>query len=69
MGWRGASANSLLALIGAYYFMGGMALYVAGILEFIIGNTFPALVFTSFGTFGLRSEDSLTRAMRFRRPC
>ncbi|SPO26512.1 related to ATO3 - plasma membrane protein with possible role in export of ammonia [Ustilago trichophora] len=53
MGWRGASANSLLALIGAYYFMGGMALYVAGILEFIIGNTFPALVFTSFGTFWL----------------
>lgn len=23
MGWRGASSNSLLALIGAYYFMGG----------------------------------------------
>lgn len=53
MGWRGASANSLLALIGAYYFMGGMALYVAGLLEFVIGNTFPALVFTSFGTFWL----------------
>lgn len=53
MGWRGATSNSLLALIGAYYFMGGMALYVAGILEFIIGNTFPALVFTSFGTFWL----------------
>ncbi|SNX84916.1 related to ATO3 - plasma membrane protein with possible role in export of ammonia [Melanopsichium pennsylvanicum] len=51
MGWRGASSNSLLALIGAYYFMGGMALYVAGLLEFVIGNTFPALVFTSFGTF------------------
>lgn len=53
MGWRGATANSLLALIGPYYFMGGMALYVAGLLEFFIGNTFPALVFSSFGTFWL----------------
>ena len=53
MGWRGATTNSLLALIGSFYFMGGMALYVAGILEFIIGNTFPALVFTSFGSFWL----------------
>lgn len=53
MGWRGASSNSLLALVGVYYFHGGMALYVAGILEFVIGNTFPALVFSSFGTFWL----------------
>ncbi|PWZ00236.1 hypothetical protein BCV70DRAFT_161161 [Testicularia cyperi] len=53
MGWRGATANSLLALLGPYYFMGGMALYVAGLLEFFIGNTFPALVFTSFATFWL----------------
>lgn len=53
MGWRGANSNSLLALIGVYYFHGGMALYVAGLLEWIIGNTFPALVFTSFGTFWL----------------
>lgn len=53
MGFRGSTANSLLGLIGPYYFMGGMALYVAGLLEFVIGNTFPALVFSSFGTFWL----------------
>ncbi|KIS68742.1 uncharacterized protein UMAG_03310 [Mycosarcoma maydis] len=53
MGWRGATSNSLLALIGAFYFMGGMAMIIAGLLEFVIGNTFPFLVFASFGTFWL----------------
>ncbi|CDR88535.1 related to ATO3-plasma membrane protein with possible role in export of ammonia [Sporisorium scitamineum] len=51
MGWRGASSNSLLALIGAYYFMGGMAMIISGLLEWVVGNTFPFLVFASFGTF------------------
>ncbi|SJX63556.1 related to ATO3-plasma membrane protein with possible role in export of ammonia [Sporisorium reilianum f. sp. reilianum] len=53
MGWRGASSNSLLALIGAFYFMGGTAMVLAGVLEWIVGNTFPFLVFASFGTFWL----------------
>ncbi|PWN46789.1 hypothetical protein IE53DRAFT_6411 [Violaceomyces palustris] len=53
MGWRGSNSNSVVSLLGAYYFMGGLGLYVAGVMEFIIGNTFPALVFTSFATFWL----------------
>ncbi|GAC99251.1 possible transmembrane sensor/transporter [Pseudozyma hubeiensis SY62] len=53
MGWRGATSNSLLALIGAYYFMGGLCMLLSAILEFVIGNTFPFLVFASFGAFWL----------------
>ena len=53
MGWRGASSNSLLALIGAFYYMGGGAMILSGLLEWIVGSTFPFLVFASFGTFWL----------------
>jgi len=41
---------------GAYFFLGGLMLTLGGIGEWILGNTFPAIVFTSFGgywfTFG-----------------
>lgn len=33
--------------------MGSIGMIVAGILEFIVGNTFPFLVFFTFGTFWL----------------
>lgn len=32
---------------GVFYMMGGIALWVGGILEFIVGNTYPCLVFIS----------------------
>ncbi|UZJ57163.1 hypothetical protein CBS101457_006483 [Exobasidium rhododendri] len=51
MGFRGTTSASLLSLIGVYYLMGGMGMWVSGILEFIVGNTFPSLVFISFGSF------------------
>ena len=38
---------------GAYFFFGGILLLVGGILEFIIGNTFPFVVFMSYGAFWL----------------
>jgi hypothetical protein len=38
---------------GSYYFFGGFLLVLGGILEFILGNTFPSVVFTSYGTFFL----------------
>lgn len=53
MGFRGTTANSLLSLLGAYYFFGGMGMWISGILEWIVGNTFPSLVFISFGSFWL----------------
>lgn len=38
---------------GAYYFFGGLLMIVGGFLEFILGNTFPFVVFSSFGAFWL----------------
>ncbi|RFU26377.1 hypothetical protein B7463_g9972, partial [Scytalidium lignicola] len=50
MGWRGADSNGA-AGVGSYFFFGGMLTMLGGILEFFLGNTFPAVVFTSFGAF------------------
>jgi len=52
MGWRGAGGNGA-AGIGAYFFFGGLLMLVGGFLEFILGNTFPFVVFMSFGAFWL----------------
>lgn len=53
MGWRGQTAAGQLGLQGVYYFCGGLGMCVAGVLEFIIGNTFPFVVFFTFGVFWL----------------
>ncbi|KAG9231729.1 GPR1/FUN34/YaaH-class plasma membrane protein-like protein [Amylocarpus encephaloides] len=52
MGWRGSGGNGA-AGIGSYYFFGGLLMIIGGFLEFILGNTFPFVVFTSFGAFWL----------------
>jgi len=52
MGWRGAGGNGA-ASIGWYMFAGGMLMVLGGVGEFILGNTFPFVVFTSFGAFWL----------------
>jgi succinate-acetate transporter protein len=52
MGWRGAGGSGA-AGIGSYYFFGGLLSILGGFLEFILGNTFPFVVFTSFGAFWL----------------
>lgn len=56
MGWRG-SGGSAQATIGATLTFGGMLLLFAGIGEWILGNTFPMLVFFGYGchflTFGI----------------
>lgn len=36
-----------------YFFQAGILMTVGGLLEWILGNSFPAVVFTSFGTFWL----------------
>ncbi|PVH80250.1 GPR1/FUN34/YaaH-class plasma membrane protein [Cadophora sp. DSE1049] len=48
MGWRGAKANKLTHS-GANYWFGGFLLLFSGFLEFFLGNTFPAVVFMSYG--------------------
>ncbi|KAF9253759.1 hypothetical protein DTO013E5_2178 [Penicillium roqueforti] len=50
MGWRGASGNGV-AFIGPIIFLGGLLLLITSILEFIIGNTFPCVVFGTIGGF------------------
>jgi len=53
LGFQGATAASGLASLGAYYACAGIGLYIAAILEWTIGNTFPMVVFGTFGGFWL----------------
>jgi succinate-acetate transporter protein len=55
MGWGGAGGSGA-ATIGLYYFFGGMLQIIGSLLEWFIGNTFPFVVFGSFGMLnsGLR---------------
>lgn len=64
MGWRGASGNGVAFMwenqwierapsnelnSGPIIFLGGLLLLITSILEFIIGNTFPCVVFGTIG--------------------
>ncbi|CAO2653395.1 Nn.00g028060.m01.CDS01 [Neocucurbitaria sp. VM-36] len=50
-GFQGAVApQSLVGLSGDYYFFGALAMNIAGIAEFILGNTFPMAVFLIYGS-------------------
>ncbi|KAL1966040.1 hypothetical protein VTN77DRAFT_4980 [Rasamsonia byssochlamydoides] len=52
MGWRGAGGSGM-AFIGEMVFLGGAMLVISGLLEFVLGNTFPCVVFGTFGGFWL----------------
>lgn len=43
-----------------YYFFGGLLMILGSFLEFILGNTFPFVVFGSFGAFWLTFAATLT---------
>lgn len=45
---------------GVYYFFGGLLMILGSFLEFILGNTFPFVVFGSFGAFWLSYGATLT---------
>ncbi|KAK4055023.1 hypothetical protein OIO90_003364 [Microbotryomycetes sp. JL221] len=49
MGFAGTTSSAAATTVGAFYFIGGVGSYVAGILEWVLGNTFPATVFCTFG--------------------
>ena len=38
---------------GAYFFFGGFLQILTGILEWILGNTYPSVVFATYGAFFL----------------
>ena len=44
------SANDSPFYSGPFYWFGGALQLIAGVLEFILGNTFPFVVLSSFGT-------------------
>ncbi|MCJ1285717.1 hypothetical protein MMC26_005058 [Xylographa opegraphella] len=52
MGWRGAGGGGA-ATIGVFYFFGGLLQIIGSVMEWIIGNTFPFVVFGSYGAFWL----------------
>jgi len=52
MGWRGAGGNGA-ASTGVYFFFGGLLMILGSVGEFLLGNTFPFVVFGTFGAFWL----------------
>ncbi|KAK0935748.1 hypothetical protein LTR29_012680 [Friedmanniomyces endolithicus] len=62
MGWHGAGGGAGIANAdtGAYFFCGGVLLYAGAIGEWILGNTFPAVVFFTFGGFWATFGATLT---------
>ncbi|KAK4499021.1 hypothetical protein PRZ48_009533 [Zasmidium cellare] len=52
MGWRGAGGNGA-ASIGVYFFFGGLLMILGSLGEWVLGNTFPFVVFGTFGAFWL----------------
>ncbi|KAK7419597.1 hypothetical protein QQX98_003188 [Neonectria punicea] len=34
-----------------YFFMGGLLMFLGGVLEWVLGNSFPSIVFCTFGCF------------------
>jgi len=54
MGWRSISGTAAgQASIGAYFFCGGLLMILGSVGEWLLGNTFPFVVFGSFGGFWL----------------
>ncbi|KAF3345543.1 Calnexin-like protein [Verticillium dahliae VDG2] len=39
--------------IGAYFFSGGLLMFLGGLLEWILGNTLPSVIFLTFSAFWL----------------
>ncbi|KAK0262079.1 hypothetical protein LTS09_003503 [Friedmanniomyces endolithicus] len=58
MGWQGAGGSGA-SDVGVYFF-GGLLMILGALGEWIIGNTFPFVVFGSFGAFWLSFAGTLT---------
>ncbi|KAJ6555396.1 GPR1/FUN34/yaaH family-domain-containing protein [Mycena vulgaris] len=51
MTWDGTAPVSLTGIIGVFYFIGGLGMTIGGVFEWVLGNTFPFVVFSTFGGF------------------
>jgi succinate-acetate transporter protein len=45
----GADSSSVVGVSGSWHFIGGIALNIAGLAEFVLGNTFSFVVFIIYG--------------------
>ncbi|KAJ9296873.1 hypothetical protein DTO271G3_5072 [Paecilomyces variotii] len=61
MGWRGSGGGGA-AIVGVMYFIGGLLMIIAGVMEWILGNTFTLVVLSSFGAFWLSLATTLVPA-------
>jgi len=59
LGWQGSGGLGA-AETGAYYFFGGLLMILGALLEFVLGNTFPFVVFGTFGSFWFTFGATLT---------
>lgn len=48
-GFQGTGPVALASVSASYYFFGGIAMVLAGIAEFILGNSFPFAIFIIYG--------------------
>ncbi|KAF2403502.1 GPR1/FUN34/YaaH-class plasma membrane protein-like protein [Trichodelitschia bisporula] len=61
MGWRGTGGAGVgAATVGNYYFYGGMLMVLGAIGEWLLGNTFPCVVFATFSAFWFSFGATLT---------
>jgi len=51
LGAQGASSASGAVMTGVFFGVSGIGLYIAAIMEWVMGNTFPMVVFGTFGGF------------------
>ncbi|KAL0568677.1 hypothetical protein V5O48_013302 [Marasmius crinis-equi] len=51
LGWARSDPSSMIAMVGPYYYIGGICLFVTGIMEWALGNTFNFVVFMIFGGY------------------
>jgi len=52
MGWRGAGGGGA-GILPVFIFFGGMLQIIGGTMEWILGNTFPSVLFFTYGAFWL----------------
>ncbi|KAK7746433.1 hypothetical protein SLS53_002392, partial [Cytospora paraplurivora] len=52
MQWRGAGSSGA-EQIPQFFFFGGLLQVIAGLLEWFLGNTYPSVIFCTFGAFFL----------------